>query len=527
MASYLKKNWKLVVVGFVLLLVAAISFSVWRVGSFVGETTGGGRTSGFLEPGPTTEALAGTVIPRYTQADSTPVSGVRSENVLPTPVATQAVTIDSAPLQKIKRGEPVTMMLVGYGGNGHAGEWLTDTILLLRYDPKAKTIMQLNVPRDLYVYIPYGGKNNGKWSKINNILPSIMDWDKPTQDSLDPRYRWTDSQKKFDSGINLLADTVETVVGFRVDYWATMSFEGFRRFIDAMGGVQVQVERYFIDYKYPRNDNDQIDAGYKTVEFYPGMQRLSGERAIQYARSRYSETPGEMGDFARSKRQMNLISAVRIQALKENLILKSLDYMQALQGQIRFSLSFGDIVGLANYFNSSEGKSLLNDVKFDSRVLNDKFLENKTLGDSYILVPTEGQGKYAAIQRWIQFAILEEAPKSDPFKLQVLNGNGLPGIASKFTDFLVEQGFNMLQEQDGENRSDTVIFDYTQGKATDTVTRLKAYLPDLKVMPMPPSQRPKNAPPDVDLQLCLGKDFKLTAISGATGKGDPLSKPNG
>jgi LCP family protein required for cell wall assembly len=522
-SKYFKPDWKLIGFGFVLGVLIAVGFFAWRAGSFVSNTTGGGRTEGFL-PTPTASATTlenGTT--NYSQTFSTPVAEAQTVNLATTPLPspTTGATIspsDPVLVQKIKRGEPVTVMLAGYGGNGRAGEWLTDTILVLRYDPKTKTVVQLNIPRDLYVYVPYGGKDNGKWSKINTILPTIMDWSAPNQDALDRRYRWTDDRKKFDSGINLIADTVETVIGMRIDYWATMSFEGFRRFIDAMGGVDVTVERYFIDRKYPRNDNDQIDAGYKTVEFYPGRQRLSGERAIQYARSRFSETIGETGDFARSKRQMTLIGAVRTQVLRDNLVLKAFDYMQALEGKIRFSLDFNELVGLANYFNTADGKSILANLKFESLVLNDRFLEDTTIGDAYVLVPVEGQGKYAAIQRWLRFGLAGTVAKSDNLKIQVLNGNGQVGIASKFTDFLVEQGFYMLQEQDGENRPDTVVFDYTQGKATDTLDRLKAYLPGLKVMSVPPSQRPKNAPPDVDLQLCLGKDFKLTAIAGASGR---------
>jgi len=524
-SKYLKRNWKLLVPGLVIVILVGAAFSFWRVSSFVAETTGGGRTEGFLQ---TTASNDLDPAPTLTgQISTTATSPV---TILPTAVISPVVSSDPASLQKIKRGEPLTLLLAGYGGNDHAGQWLTDTILLLRYDPKTRTVLQLNIPRDLYVYIPYGGKDNGKWDKINTILPTIMEWDKPSQNSLDQRYRWTDSQKKFDSGINLLADTVETVVGFRIDYWATLSFDGFRRFVDAMGGVEMSVERYFVDRKYPRNDNDQIDASYKTIEFYPGQQRLSGERAIQYARSRFSETPGETGDFARSKRQMNLISAVRSQALKENLLLKLPDYMQALQGKIRFSLNFGEITALGNYFNSTEGKSLLTELKFDPRVLNDKLLEDKVLDEAYILVPLEGQGKYSTIQRWLRFAMLNAGSKTDAFKLQVLNGNGSPGIASKFTDFLIEQRFNMMQEQDGENRPDTVVFDYTMGKANSTVARLKTYLPDLKVIALLPSQRPKNVAPEIDLQLCLGKDFRMTALSGTTNtnnKGSLPEKPNG
>ncbi len=518
MRGLLIRRWKLLLTTFTLLILAGVGLLGWRVSSFVGDTTGGGRTSGYLETTPAQQLTDRVQAEQFQATPGTPGIVPTTDPAIKPP--TQAGFSDSPIVQKLKKGVPVTMMLVGYGGNGHAGEWLSDTILLLRYDPNTKTVLQLNIPRDLYVYVPYGGKDKGSWKKINDILASIMYWDKTNQTNLDPRYHWNSPQKQFDSGINLLADTVEIVTGFRIDYWSTVSFEGFRRFIDAMGGVDVTVERYFVDRKYPRNDNELIDASYMTIEFKAGSQRMSGERAIEYARSRYSESPEEMGDFARSKRQMNLINAVKAQILKDNLMLKGLDYMQALQGQIRFSLDFGELVSLANYFSSAEGKSLLTDIKFDSKILNDRFLTNQKLGDSYILVPQEGQGKYAAIQRWLYFAILGAGAKTSEAKVQILNGNGQTGLAGKFTDFLIEQKFNMLEEQDGENRPDTVVFDYTGGKADRIIARLKTYLPYLRVLPTPISQRPENAPPDVDLQLCLGKDFRWSTSFGTDNGGN-------
>ncbi len=517
MSHFFKNYWKWILGFFGLSALLLVVFVAIRLTSFVADTTGGGRSQGYLSA--TTPNIVVTNAPQmdynsvFTAAPLTPAQALPL--LSPTPGFDNSTAV-----QKIKSGAPITLMLFGYGGYGHAGQWLTDTILLMRYDPKTKTVLQLNIPRDLYVFIPYGGANSGRWAKINTVLASIMEWDKPTQESLDSRYRWNNDKKKYDSAANLLADTVELIAGQRIDYWAGLSFEGFRRFIDAMGGVEVNVENYFVDRKYPRNDDDQLDAGVMTLEFYPGKQKMSGDRAIQYARSRYSDSPIEGSDFARSRRQMTLINSVKDKAVKENLVLKAFDYMQALQGQLRFSLDWGEIVALANYFNSSEGKSLLQQTRFISEVLNDNLLVDKVQDGSYILIPREGQGKYNQIQRWLRFAILNAGIKNEDVKVQVLNTNGTSGLAGKFTDFLLEQGFQVLQEQDGENRDQSELLDYTMGKSPTTVARLKSYLPNLKVTPTSPDKKPKNAPPGVDMQLCLGKDFKgdLPNVQSGSGK---------
>jgi hypothetical protein len=182
--------------------------------------------------------------------------------------------------------------------------------------------------------------------------------------------------------------------------------------------------------------------------------------------------------------------------------------MEALQGQVRFSLDLGEITAVANYLNSSEGKTLLQETHFTSAVLNDNVLVDKMQDGAYILVPREGPGKYDELQRWLHFAILNADMSSADIKVQVLNSNGTPGLAATFSDFLIAQGFRVLQEQDGENREKTELLDYTMGKSSQTIARLKSYLPDLIVTPLPPNKKPANAPPEVDMQLCLGKDFR-------------------
>ncbi len=503
-----KNNWKWLWISGLLALVIVAAVLVFRFVSFVGDTTDGGRTASYLEDVPDVVSATATAEASRNAVSGLFAGGLASNVVLPTATPAPTYNPNSSIVQKLRGNEPISMLLFGYGGNAHAGEWLTDTILVMTYDPISKTVFQINIPRDMYVFVPYGGKNIGKWAKINTVLASIMEWDKPTQETLDSRYRWSDSKKRFDAGVNLLADTIELIVGYRVDYWGGLSFDGFRRFIDSMGGVEVDVERYFVDKKYPRNDDDQIDASYMTVEFNPGKQTMNGERAIEYARSRYSENPLEGNDFARSRRQMRLINAVKDKAFKQNLVMKSFDYMQALQGKFRFSLSLSELTDLANFLNSSDGKFLANEIKFSSQVMNDLYLTDSLVDGEYLLTPIEGKGKYANIQRWLKRVMTSARVKGEEVWLQVLNTNGTSGLAAKMTDYFLGQGFKMSLEQDWENRDDTVLMDYTNGKASATIARLKNYLPNLKVVIGTPDKRPPATPPEVNLQLCLGKDFK-------------------
>src|SRR5690606_17112238 len=82
---------------------------------------------------------------------------------------------------------------------------------------------------------------------------------------------------------------------------------------DAVGGVDVNVERAFVDYEYPiegRENAYPISSRYKTLDFKVGMQHMDGQTALEYARSRHAAGV-EGTDFARSQRQQKVITAFK------------------------------------------------------------------------------------------------------------------------------------------------------------------------------------------------------------------------
>jgi anionic cell wall polymer biosynthesis LytR-Cps2A-Psr (LCP) family protein len=183
----------------------------------------------------------------------------------------------------------------------------------------------------------------------------------------------------------------------------TVSFNGFRQLIEALGGITVKVEKAFDDYEYTINLGNN-NGGKSYLHFEAGVQRMNGDRAIAYARSRYSLQ--ENGDISRSKRQMNVIMATKDEIFKGNLLLKAPSIMSALQNQVRTNLHFSEFVNLANFLNSEEGRALTREVVFTNRVIDDTFLvgsSNPLTG--FIFIPNLGQGDYSAIQAWVKQAI--------------------------------------------------------------------------------------------------------------------------
>jgi len=92
-------------------------------------------------------------------------------------------------------------------------------------------------------------------------------------------------------------DTVGGILGKEITHYVLIDFDGFRRLIDAVGGIDIDVPKRLYDASYPTRN-----WGYTVVDIPAGLQHFDGDKALKYARSRYSTS-----DFDRSKRQQLIL----------------------------------------------------------------------------------------------------------------------------------------------------------------------------------------------------------------------------
>jgi len=123
-------------------------------------------------------------------------------------------------------------------------------------------------------------------------------------------------KKDWDQGGLYARQAVEKLSGLTIPYFAIVDFQGFEKAIDMVGGVDVNVEKTFTDANFP---NDATLGYLPPITFQQGWQHMSGERALQFARSRHAEGP-EGSDFARSQRQQKIIKAFKDKVINLNLI---------------------------------------------------------------------------------------------------------------------------------------------------------------------------------------------------------------
>lgn len=209
------------------------------------------------------------------------------------------------------------ILFLGKGGEGHEAPDLTDTMLLVSLDHEEGKLTLISLPRDI--------------------------WITPLRTKLNSVYYWGNKEES-GGGIILAKATVEEILGQPVHYAAVLDFSGFKKIVDVLGGVGVEVEVSFVDTKYPipGRENDLCDGDpeykcrYETVEFKKGIQMMDGETALKFVRSRNAE--GDEGtDFARQKRQQKVIKAMEEKVLSRQ-ILFSLSRMAELKEAVLASL---------------------------------------------------------------------------------------------------------------------------------------------------------------------------------------------
>ncbi len=274
------------------------------------------------------------------------------------------------------------LLVMGYGGGTHSGAYLTDSLLVVSLLPQSHHTSLVSVPRDLFVQYP---PNSGQYTKINSV------YEFASNNGKDPA-----------AGGSAATQKVALVTGMDVKYWLTIDFTGFKKVIDAIGGIDVYVPDSF-NACYPKNDDAAVDPSWIKVQFNKGMQHMDGATAISYARAREplavcgmgaSENLAELTDFGRSARQQIIVKAVLSQIKQVSTWPRIYSAMDALQQAIHTNMSFADLAAFALKMDLNDPKSARVGLS------NQNVLADGSVGGSYVLQPANGD--WAAIPIYIK-----------------------------------------------------------------------------------------------------------------------------
>lgn len=207
--------------------------------------------------------------------------------------------------------EPFTILLLGIDSYeeeiGDGGSYNGDTIMLLAVDPSTLNVTMFSIPRDTYTYMACGGA----LTKINHAA-------------------W--------GGTNCMIKTVEQFTGLNVDYYAMVNFHGVSKLVDAVGGVDVDVQTPGEICENDARHGSQICLN-------PGYQHLNGDEALVYSRHRKTLP---LGDFQRGQHQQQVVEALISQVKNLRSVNDFLNVLDAVSNSIKTNMSTEEMLSLYN-----------------------------------------------------------------------------------------------------------------------------------------------------------------------------------
>lgn len=335
----------------------------------------------------------------------------------------------------------INILLLGMGGPGHDGPYLTDTNIIMSIKPSTKEVAMISVPRDLGVTIDNQGVR--KINYANSYGESLQ------------------SGGGGDYARSIFSQTFNVTI----PYYVRVDFAAFTQMIDHVGGITVDVPTTFTDTAFPGPN-----FSYRTIHFDAGPQHMDGATALDFARSRHGNN-GEGSDFARSRRQQLVIAAAK----EKFLSLGTYSNPETIRN-LWNSVS----THVATNLNEIQLAYLANMAKDLNKVQRNLVLDNapggflvSTTGDNgaFLLFPKTGD--YTSIQAAIRDVFTSAlatgvsttpvaqrpttliAPSSVAFpsatstkypnlRVEIQNGTWRAGLAARYKDRLQEKGFFVL-----------------------------------------------------------------------------------
>ncbi|MGE5582721.1 MAG: LCP family protein [Bacillota bacterium] len=211
--------------------------------------------------------------------------------------------------------KPMTLLLIGTDLNILAPKSQdnpnnlprTDTLILAFIDPARHKLSLISIPRDSLVDIPGHGLD-----RINQA--SVL------------------------GGYRLTKKAITVLTGVKVDRYAAINFDGFKKLIDLVGGVTINVDKKMRYATEPGRYNIKLD---------PGPQALDGEKALEYVRFRNEP----LGDISRVERQRQLLLAIYRKILQSNNLMKTAKLLELGRQYVHTDLTTKEMLQLSGFAN--------------------------------------------------------------------------------------------------------------------------------------------------------------------------------
>jgi LCP family protein required for cell wall assembly len=374
--------------------------------------------------------------------------------------------------KQVANEQRINIALYGYGGAGHDGAYLSDSIMVISIQPHATgpaQVAEISIPRDWDVPMYNAAGKKVDQGKINQAYSDGM---------LDGDGGVPAGQE--DAGGAMADAALSHLLGIPIDYFVGLDFTAFDQGVDAVGGIDIDVPVSFVDSQYPSCDADTCP--YETISFKAGEQHMDGAIALEYARSRHGDN-GQGTDFARSQRQQQILTAIKAKVLSIGGIGDLPSLLTALGGNVDTNMTLDDVEAIYNLVKGVDSASILH-IGLDAT----NFLYECNVPTCSADFLYAYDGSYATIDHFIQnvFAPPGSLGKDPNVGFEDGSGTG-DGASTRWAAIFGELGWTTQDLGRVPTTSVTEVIDRSGGTETAAAKWFAAYFGVSVTTEPPPS----------------------------------------
>ncbi|HEV2218704.1 MAG TPA: LCP family protein [Candidatus Dormibacteraeota bacterium] len=398
---------------------------------------------------------------------------------------------------KLEHGQQVSILLLGMGGYENDAPFLTDSIMAVTIDPNSHRVMLASIPRDLVVHMNLQSNPNSIWTnKINAAyeVPYVS-----VICCVASQYQGRDG------GGYAAEHEVGKVTGITFDRYIAIDFVAFRDMVNALGGVDVCLTTNLDDYDYPNYGH-----GFIALHFRAGCQHLNGEQALEIARSRHAIEPQQSSDFGRSRRQQDIMEAIKKKATTVNGWAQAPRLLDALQKNIHTDMSLSDMKAIYDWGKNLPDSAIIRlALTAPSGAAAGNFLYGGDCGmGPYASQLCPEDSTYRMIRQYIASAFVDQSLLAERAPVQFANASyTYNDLADRVTTMLDPLGLQLANPILHGNSARTLILDYSGGQFPKTTAWLANYFGGQVIAATPASPQPARGQQTYGIVVVLGHDF--------------------
>ena len=353
----------------------------------------------------------------------------------------------------------------------------TDSMFVVSIDPYSKTAGVFSIPRDLWLEIPDG--QGGYFKNRINVA-----------------YEYGPIKKYPGGGPGLAEATVEHNFGIKIDHYVVLDFVDFMELVEAVGGIDVEVQDYIVDPSYCVT---AACTDREVIVFEPGLEHMDGERALAYARIRYGSS-----DLDRIERQQQVIRAAVDKALSAELLMpnRAVSIFNKFRDAVDTDVSVFKVPGLALLARDIPPENI-------TTISLAPAVQDAWVGDAQVLL-----ADWDKVEELKQEIFFDGRLRSEAAFVEVQNGTGAPDLAASVADYLASRGLpdtdvTISDASDGLYHQETLIYDLAGKKYTAEKLAEWLSLPDSQIREVATGVVSPVATSSADIVVVLGADAQI------------------